>query len=152
MEDTQKTIEELEVIISGLKDQIDALQTQNDAFRGQDEARQKEELHRNEQETKLSERLKAQMKIDGDKAAEHIKVLENQVAGYKVMEVEFEKKMKQVIDDANKRIQLIFNGLSSLNNLILATFKNFQGALDNATDLYAFISKQIDDTAKEVKN
>lgn len=149
--DEIKTIKQLEVIIEGLNEQLSAasrsnegLQAQINAFRGQDEMRQKEELAKGAEEIKLSERLKRQMEVEGKGTTEKIKVLEGQIAAYKKMETEVDEKIKKILNDANDRIQIVARGLQSMNTLIVSTFKNFQGALDNATDLYAFISKEIE--------
>ena len=149
--DENKTIKQLEVIIEGLKEQLSAalrsnegLEAQINAFRGQDEMRQKEELAKGAEEIKLSERLKRQMEVESKGTTEKIKALEGQIAAYKKMETEADEKIKKILNDANDRIQMIARGLQSMNTLIVSTFKNFQGALDNATDLYAFISKEIE--------
>jgi len=129
--------------IKDLEDIISNQTTEIEAFRGREMIQAREENNQLIEAGKLGDRLKQQMKIDKENYEKQIKILESEIEKYKVSEKNVEETIKKVIADANEKIQVAFTATQSLNSLILSTFKNFQGALDNATDLYAFISKEI---------
>ena len=154
----QNTINRLKLQLSQIdeyKDRVKELEavvnnqaTELEAFRGRERLQEKEIHDKSTDAEKLSERLKSQLKLDAEAYEKRIKLLETDIVKYKESEVNAQTTIKKIIEDANEKIQIAFKGAQSLNTLIVASFKNFQGALDNATDLYAFISKKINSTNK----